>query len=118
MNIIWVLVTFSLTIVDSFMDFDAFYTLPGDAGYSILAVWTSLLPLVVSWLLVGSQPGANHLHDTLNEAHDVAYMATASELVLTTQISGRSTRAIKPLTKHVNYTNDDEKETTPMFNYA
>lgn len=118
MNIIWVLVAFLFTLVDSFVDFNYFLTVPGDAGYSIAAVWTYLLPVVVGWLHVGSQLEAGHLHDALNDAHEVAYVATVLEPVLATRIPNRSTRAIESSTKLVDYVNADEKKTTPIFNYS
>jgi len=118
MNIVWVLVAFSLTIVDSFVDFSYFIAVPGDAGYSIAAVWTYLLPLVVGWLHVGSQPEANHLRNALDEAHNTAYMATASKPILATQVNGGFARAIEFSTKHINYINADEEKTAPIFNYS
>ena len=118
MNIIWVLIAFLLTIVDSFVDFDHFITVPGDAGYSIAAVWTYLLPLVVGWLHVGSQPDADHLRNALDDAHDVAYVATTAEPVLAARVPGRSARAIGPSTKHIDHVNADEKKTAPIFNYS
>ena len=118
MNIVWVLVAFLLTIIDSFVDFDNFITVPGDAGYSIAAVWTYLLPLVVGWLHVGSQPEADHLRDALDEAHDVAYVATYTEPVLASRVSGQSARAIKPSTRHIDHVNADEKKAAPIFNYS
>ena len=118
MNIVWVLVAFLLTIVDSFVDFDHFITVPGDAGYSIAAVWTYLLPLVVGWLHVGSQPDADHLRDALDDAHEISYVATGSEPVLATRVTGRCTRAIEPSTRHVDHVNADEKKTAPIFNYS
>ena len=120
MNIVWVLVAFFLTIVDSFVDFDHFITVPGDAGYSIAAVWTYLLPLVVGWLHVGSQPDANHLRDALDEAHEFAYVATSSstEPLPASRVTGRSARAIEPSTKHIDHVNADEKKTAPIFNYS
>ena len=118
MNIVWVLVAFSLTIVDSFVDFNDFITLPGDAGYSIAAVWTWLLPLVVGWLHVGSQSDPDHLRSALEKANECAYVATALEPVLATEATDRSTRAIKPSARHVDHVNADEKKTAPIFNYS
>lgn len=118
MNILWALVALFFTIVDSLVDFDTFYTLPGDAGYSIVAVWTYLLPLVIGWLHVGSQLEAGHLRDALDDAHEMAYVATASEPILATRITGRSTRAIEPSTRHIDHVNADEKKSAPVFNYS
>jgi hypothetical protein len=118
MNVVWVLVAFVFTVVDSFVDFDAFITVPGDAGYSIAAVWAYLLPLVVGWLHVGCQPEPDHLCDALNDAHETAYVATATEPILAIRITGRSTRAIEPSIKLIDYVDADEKKTAPVFNYA
>lgn len=118
MNILWAVVAFLFTFVDSIADLNSFYSIPGDAGYSINAIWTYLLPVVVGWLYVGSQPEPSHLHDALNDAHETAYVATASEPVLATRVIGRSTRAIEPSTKHIDYANADEKKSAPVFNYA
>ena len=118
MNIVWVLIAFLLTIVDSFVDFDNFIGVPGDAGYSIAAVWAYLLPLVVGWLYVGSQPEADHLRNALDDAHEITYVATAAEPVLANQVTGRSARAIEPSTKHIDHVNADEKKTAPIFNYS
>ena len=118
MNILWVFVAFLLTIVDSFVDFHNFITVPGDAGYSVATVWTYLLPLVIGWLHVGCQPDADHLRSALDDAQDIAYVATTAGPVLATRITGRSTRAIEPSTKHVDHVNADEKKTTPIFNYS
>ena len=119
MNIVWVLVAFLLTIVDSFVDFDHFITVPGDAGYSIAAVWTYLLPLVVGWLHVGSQPDADHLRTALDDAHELAHVATTSEPAPATRTkAGHCTRAIEPSTRHIDHVNADEKKTAPIFNYS
>ena len=114
MNIVWVLVALLLTIVDSLVDFDHFITVPGDAGYSIAAVWTYLLPLVVGWLHVGCQPDSDHLRSALDDAHEIAYVATSAEPVL----ANRSARAIEPSTRHLDHVNADEKKTAPIFNYS
>lgn len=118
MNIIWVLISSLLSIVDSFVGFSHFITIPGDAGYSTAAVWTYLLPLVVGWLHVGSQPEANHLSKALNEAHATVHVATAEGPVLATEVTCRPTYAIEHSTKHINSSNADEKRTAPIFNYS
>ena len=118
MNIIWALVALLFTIVDTLVDFETFLTLPGDAGYSIAAVWTFLLPVVVGWLQVGSQLEPDHLRDALNDAHEVAYVATASEPVLATGIPNHAARAIDPSTTLIDYVNADERKTAPVFNYS
>jgi hypothetical protein len=115
MNIVWVLTAFLLTTVDSLVDFAHFITVPGDAGYSIAAVWTYLLPLVIGWLHVGSQPDADHLRSALDNAHEVAYVATTT---VEPALATRSARAIEPSTRHIDHVNADEKKTAPIFNYS
>ena len=118
MNIVWALVAFLFTIISSFADFSAFITLPGDAGYSIAAMWTYLLPVVVGWLYVGSQLEAGHLRDALKDAHERAFVATDLKPVLTTEHSNHPTPAIEAWTALIDYVNADEKKTVPIFNYS
>ena len=121
MNIVWVLIAFFLTVVDSLVDFENFINLPGDAGYSVTATWTYLLPLVVGWLYVGCQPDAGHLREALDDARDIAYVATPAVPVvpiLAKHFIGRSARAIEHSTENIDYVNVDEKKDTPIFNYS
>ena len=115
MNIFWVLVAFLFTVVGSLVDFQDVISVPGDAGYPIAAVWTYLLPLVIGWLHVGSQLEAGQLRDALNEAHNKAYVAAATEPILATKVP---TQAIKCSAELVDHVNADEKKTAPIFNYA
>ena len=116
MGINWVLLALALTIVDSIEDFDHFIALPGSAGHSTAAVWLYILPLVIGWVNVGSQPDADQLHDALDKAHEIAYVATAAEPVLATQL--HSARGIEPSTWDIDYVNADERKTTPTYNYS
>ena len=121
MNIVWVLIAFFLTVVDSLVDFENFINLPGDAGYSVTAMWTYLLPLVVGWLYVGCQTDAGLLREALDGAHDIAYVATSAvpvEPILAKYVNGRSARAIEHSTKNIDCVNADEKKDTPIFNYS
>jgi len=116
MNVLWVLAAFVITIVDSLVDFRYFITVPGDAGYSIAAVWAYLLPLVVGWLYVGYQPEANHLSNALEEVHEITHVAAPSSPDSFPVVCGHY--AIDYSTEHIDYVNADEKKTTPIFNYS
>lgn len=118
MNIMWVTVAFLLTIVDSFADFDNFLTIPGDSGYALVAVWSYLLPLVVGWLNVGSQPEADHLRVALEEANANAWIATPGEPIVASSVAGRPSRAIEYAKRNVSRVQSDEKRTSPIFNYS
>ena len=118
MHVAWVLVAFVFAVVDSFVDFNHFLAIPGGAVYSIAAAWAYLLPVVIGWLHVGSQPEAHYLRAALDDAHDLAYVATTTEPILATHIGHRITRAIEPSTMHIDHVNHDEGKTAPIFNYA
>jgi hypothetical protein len=117
MNIFWVSLACLLTIIDSFADFGG-TPVPGDTGYAIVAVWSYLLPLVVGWLNVGSQPEANHLRFALEEASLNAWVATTNEPVKASQRSGNPGRAIEYASRYVGPVQSDEKRTAPVFNYS
>ena len=116
MSIVWALVALGFTIAASFADFTTFLTVPGDAGYSIAALWTYLLPVVVGWLYIGYQLEGGYLNEALDNAHKIAYVATDAEPDLATKIP--VTRAIEPSTKLIDHVNADERKTAPIFNYA
>ena len=113
---IWVAFATLLTIVDSF------YTTPTpDPGYSIVATWVYLLPLIVGWLHVGSQPEANHLRECLEGANDIAWVATDQKdiPVRTKDIAGRQTQAIESMERAgVDWARMDELKTVPVFNFS
>ncbi|KAF9781144.1 hypothetical protein BJ322DRAFT_1023248 [Thelephora terrestris] len=49
---------------------------PGSTGYSIAAVWTFLLPLVIGWLHVGCEPEPSHLRKSLEAANQKSWVST------------------------------------------
>jgi len=117
-SLTWVFFALLITLIDSFVDFDHFVTIPGAAGYSIVAVWSYLLCLVTGWLEVGFQREANSLCNALDGAHEITYIANTAEPVLATQVTGRCTHGIDPSTEHIDHVNNDEKKATPIFNYS
>ena len=117
-GLLWVVLAASLTLMDSFLDFGHFITIPGAAGYSIVAVWSFLFPLVAGWLVVGYQRDANYIREALEGAHQIAYIATAAEPVLVARVTGRPVRGIEPSMSHIDYANADEGKTAPIFNYS
>ena len=115
MNFVWVVVATLLTVIDSF------YSPPeSDVGYSIVATWTYLLPLIMGWLHVGSQPEPNHLRDCLDAANRLAWVATDKKdyPVLARDVAGRSTQAIEFSKGDVDTARRDELRTVPIFNYS
>ena len=115
MNFVWVVVATLLTVIDSF------YSPPaGDVGYAIVAIWTYLLPLIMGWLHVGSQPEPNHLRECLEVANQSAWVATndKNSPVLAEDVAGQPTRAIEFSSGEVDIAWKDELRTVPVFNYS
>ena len=113
---VWVVFATILTIVDSFSSPPS-----DDVGYSIVAVWTFLLPLVIGWLHVGSEPEPNHLRDCLESANMIAWVATndRDRPIRAADIAGRRARAIEFVGRDgVDLPRMDELKTVPIFNYA
>ena len=116
MNFVWVVIAALLTIVDSF-----YRPTPGEIGYGTVTSLAYLLPLIIGWLHVGSEPEPNHLRDSLEEANRVAWVAThrRGEPVLAETLVGQQKRAIESLRRlNVDPARTDELTTNPVFNYS
>lgn len=115
-NILWVIVSSLLTIVDTF-----YSPVPGEIGYGTVASLAYLLPLMIGWLHVGSEPEPNHLKDSLEEANLEAFVATdnGGEPVLAETLVGRPKGAIEFMKKYdVDLARSDELKTNPFYNYS
>jgi len=107
----FVLVIFAaiLTILDSVNS-----PRPGDIGYAIAAIWSFLLPLVIGWMYVGSEPEPNHLKDSLRAANRKALVAADQRnrpMESTLTIEFMKAEDAHPARK-------DELKTVPVFNYS
>ena len=114
MNFVWVTIGALLTLLGSFDP-----SSPGDVGNGIVAIWTYLLPLIIGWMYVGSEPEPNHLRECLETANLAAWIATDQSPVLAENIAGHRALAIK-LAKAdgVPSTRKDELKANPIFNYS
>ncbi|KAF9649011.1 hypothetical protein BDM02DRAFT_3114536 [Thelephora ganbajun] len=113
-NFAWVIVTAVVTIADTF-----YRPIPGEIGYGTVTSLAYLLPLMIGWLHVGSEPEPNHLKDSLEEASSVARVATNSgdEPVLAESPTGQRRRAIEFVKRlDVDLARRDELRTNPIFN--
>jgi len=113
MNFAWVVIAAVLTIVDSF-----YRPTPGEIGYGTVTSLAYLLPLIIGWLHVGSEPEPNHLKDSLEDAGRLAWVATdeRGEPVLAVGQQKRAIEVVKRL--NVDPARRDELITNPIFNYA
>lgn len=115
MNFIWVIFAVLLTVIDSFHS-----PLTGDVGYAIVATWTYLLPLIMGWLHVGSQPEPNHIRDCLDAANRLAWVATNQKdrPARAGSITGRPAHAIEFMRGDMDPARKDELRAVPVFNYS
>ena len=112
MNFVWAAFAVLLTVIDSFHTISS-----NDVGYAIVTTWTYLLPLIMGWLYVGSQPEPNHLKECLEAANQVAWVATdRKDRPIPVEGTGAS-RAIEYM-EDVDKTRKDELRTAPVFNYS
>ena len=112
MNFVWAVVATFFTIVSSFAGVP-----PGDIGYGIISIWLFLLPLIIGWLRVGSEPEPNHLRECLEAANPEAWVATDQSPELVESIGGHQAFEFAKADK-VPSANKDELKTTPIFNYS
>ena len=113
----WVVVATLLTIIDSFCSPPP----TGEVGYAIVATWAYLLPLIMGWLHVGSQPTPNHLRECLSSANQIAWVATDTKNrpIRAKDVAGRQTQAIEFMRRdNVDRARMDELRAVPVFNYA
>lgn len=103
-----VIVSVILSIIDSVS------SRPGDIGYSIAAIWTFLLPLIIGWLNVGCEPEPSHLRTSLVTANENAWVATGQ--------SDQNTRGPFAIefaeAEDVGLARKDQLKPVPVFNYS
>ena len=116
MNFAWVIVAALLTIIDSF-----YRPIPGEIGYGAVASLAYLLPLIIGWLHVGSEPEPGHLRESLEEANDMAYVATDQSglPILAKDLVSQQKWAIEFVKRSdVGPVRSDERRMNPIFNYS
>ena len=113
MNFVWVIIAALLTIIDSF-----YRPTPGEIGYGTVTSLAYLLPLIIGWLHVGSEPEPNHLKESLEDASGLAWVATdrRGEPVLAVGQQKRAIEFVKRL--NVDPARSEELTTNPIFNYS
>ena len=108
----YVLVIFSVIL----STIDAIVGRSGTSSYSITAVWTFLLPIVVGWLHVGCEPEPSHLRNSLAAANQNAWVATEDKdqpVEMTNPMAIEFAEA-----DSVDLSRADELKPVPVFNYS
>jgi len=114
-NFAWVIITALLTIIDSF-----FRPVPGEIGYGTVTSLAYLLPLIIGWLHVGSEPAPNHLKESLEEASGLARVAPRADgRDEPKHLVGQPQQAVEFVKRmNVDPARSDELTTNPIFNYS
>jgi len=113
MNFAWVIIAALLAVIDSF-----YQPAPGEVGYGTVTSLAYLLPLVIGWLRVGSEP---ELKESLEKARGLAWVATdrRGEPTLAEHLIGQPRQAIEFVKRtDVDPARNDELTTNPIFNYS
>lgn len=112
-NFVWVVVSALLTTIDTFSS-----PVPGEIGYGTITSLTYLLPLMIGWLYVGSEPESNHLRDSLDDANSIALVTRdeGGEPVLAEKLVGQPIEFVKKC--DVDLARRDELRTNPIYNYS
>ncbi|KAJ7327535.1 hypothetical protein DFH08DRAFT_710349 [Mycena albidolilacea] len=113
----WVVVAFSLTVIDTFTDVTDNSSPPLNSnGLAVAFAWLWLLPIVISWLQFGPRCDRVSLHRALRHANRLAWVATTAgnPVAANAQSSRRAiTLALRDGTRST-----DEHRTPPVYNYA
>ena len=117
-SIAWVIIAYIFTVVDSFTT-DLTNDTINATGEAIGSVWIWLLPIVVGWLQISPKCDLVRLHQAVNRANQIAYVAGAmpeDEPQLARDVV--SEYAVSLAVGPGDVLRRDEACTVPIFNYA
>ena len=117
-SIVWVTFAYVFTIVHYFsQDAPDDLNSNGDGVGSIGPLWLWLLPIVVEWLQLSPKCDSFRLHQAVDRANSIAYVANqTSQPIEARNISRR--RAIDLARSERDEARLDELSTPPVYNYA
>ena len=114
-SITWVIIAYVFTIIDYFSQ--GVHGALNSNGGSIGSLWLWLLPTVVGWLQLSPKCDSFRLHQAVDRANSIAYVANQ-----TSQPTKASTifrkRAISVKRSELDEARLDERSTPPIYNYA
>jgi len=117
-SITWVIIAYIFTIIQYFLG-DAQNALNpnGDGVGSIGPLWLWLLPVVVGWLQLSPKCDSFRLHQAVDRANSIAYVANSTSQPIKAENSSRK-RAIDIARSEPDKARRDERSTPPIYNYA
>jgi hypothetical protein len=121
-SIAWVIIAYVFTIIDYFSQgVQNALNGNGQGVGSIGSLWLWLLPIVVGWLQLSPKCDSIRLHQAVDRANSIAYVANrTSEPIKTSNISKKHAISIKrsELDDKLDEARLDECSTPPIYNYA
>ncbi|KAF8218251.1 hypothetical protein K438DRAFT_21902 [Mycena galopus ATCC 62051] len=114
-SILWVIVAYIFTVVDSFTGQVTFSTLNAN-GQSVGSIFLWLLPVVVGWLQISPKCDSDRVYQAMEKANKIAYVATMEGEP--TLASNKSSKCAISLRKGTGEIHSDEQSTPPIYNYA
>ncbi|KAJ7139089.1 hypothetical protein C8R44DRAFT_301108 [Mycena epipterygia] len=114
-SIIWVVIAYIFTVVDSFTSVVTYSTLNAN-GQAVGSIFLWLLPIVIGWLQISPKCDYERVYHAMKRANAIAHVATTDgEPTLASNLSNQ--RAIS-LQKGTGDIHQDERCTAPIYNYA
>jgi hypothetical protein len=114
-SIAWVIIAYIFTIIDYFSQ--GVQDALNSNGGSIGSLWLWLLPVVVGWLQLSPKCDSNRLHQAVDRANSIAYVANQTSQPIKAENISRK-RAIYIARSELDEARLDERSTPPIYNYA
>ena len=117
-SIAWVIIAYVFTIIDYFSQgVQNVLNANGQGVGSVGSLWLWLLPIVVGWLQLSPKCDSMRLHQAMERANSIAYVANmTSQPTKASNISRK--RAISIKRSELDEARLDEGCTPPIYNYA
>ncbi|KAJ7279151.1 hypothetical protein C8J57DRAFT_1434228 [Mycena rebaudengoi] len=113
-SILWVVIAYACPVVDSFTGLHLIDA--NDNGLAVGSIFLWLLPIVVGWLQIGSECDAERVHQAMEKANKIAYVASLDgDPVLVSELSNKRAMYLR---KGAGEIRRDERRTPPIYNYA
>jgi len=111
-SIVWVIIAYTFTVVDSFWTVTVSYTADlNGIGQAVGTLFLWLIPIIIGWLQISPKCDSSRLHHAMERANKIAYVATPDGQPT---LNNSRKRALY-LRKGVG---TDEQCSPPVYNYA
>ena len=117
-SIAWVIIAYIFTIIDYFSQgVQNVLNANGQGVGSVGSLWLWLLPIVVGWLQLSPKCDSMRLHQAVDRANSIAYVANSTPQPIRAKNISRN-RAITIKRSELDKARLDECSTPPIYNYA